>query len=351
MKAVVLVGGQGTRLRPLTETLKKELLPLVDRPILDHTLDRLVGHGVHEVVLSSSYLEETFHAFLEARHGDPRITWITETQPLDTGGAIVNALPALDTDEPFLALNGDILTDLDVTRMLALHRDRRAVATIALAHVEDARPYGLVPLDGNGRVVEFREKPQDLVPGDINAGTYVLEASALAAWDPGASVSIERTIFPSLIEEGRPLFGFVSDAYWRDLGTPQAYLAATFDLLDGRVGGEPSFAAPFVAGDGRIDDGAEVNAHVVVGPGSWIEAGSRVQDSVLHAGVRVGDGARVSNTVAGPGSEIRGAVVLDSVLGQGARVLEGAELVGARVEPGASVPPVAGSGPHRPDSM
>ena len=338
MKAVVLVGGQGTRLRPLTENVKKELLPLVDRPILDHTLDRLVRHGIHEVVLSSSYLEETFHAFLEARHGNPTITWITETEPLDTGGAIVNALPALDTDEPFVALNGDILTDLDVTRMLARHREREAAATIALTHVEDARAFGLVPLDGDGRVTEFREKPEDLVPGDINAGTYVLEPSALEAWDRGVSVSIERTIFPALIADGRPVFGFLSDAYWRDLGTPQAYLQATFDLLDGRVQGEPAFEAPFVADRGRIADGAEANRHVVVGPGSAIESGSVVEDSVLHAGVLVTGGARVSGSVVGSGSQIRGARVEGSVLGERVTVAPGAELVDARVEPGSTIP-------------
>jgi len=337
VKAVVLVGGQGTRLRPLTETVKKELLPLVDRPILDHTLDRLVRHGVHEVVLSSSYLEETFHAFLEARHGEPRITWITETEPLDTGGAIVNALPALDTDGPFLALNGDILTDLDVTRMLALHRDRKAAATIALAHVEDARAYGLVPLDGDGRVLEFREKPADLVPGDINAGTYVLEPSSLQAWRPGVRVSIERIVFPSLIEEGRPLYGFLSDAYWRDLGTPQAYLQATYDLLDGLVDGEPAFGAPFVASGARVEDDADVDRHVVVGPGSSIEGGSAVGGSVLLAGVRVAGGASVTGSVVGAGSEILGARVSGSVLGERVRVLPGAQLVDARIEPDSTV--------------
>lgn len=337
MKAVVLVGGQGTRLRPLTETVKKELLPLVDRPILDHTLDRLVRHGVHEVVLSSSYLEESFRAFLDARHGDPRVSWITETEPLDTGGAIVNALQALDTDEPFLALNGDILTDLDVTRMLAFHRERKATATIALTHVEDARAFGLVPLDGDGRVVEFREKPADLVPGDINAGTYVLEPSALRAWERGVSVSIERAIFPTLIEDGHPLFGFLSDAYWRDLGTPQAYLQATFDLLDGLVAGEPAFEAPFVADGGRIDAGAEVDRHVVVGPGTSIEAGSSVTGSVLHELVRVANGATVSGCVVGRGSEILGARVSGSILGERVRVLPGVELVDARVDPGTTV--------------
>ena len=337
MKAVVLVGGEGTRLRPITETLPKPLVPLMDRPSLDHVLDHLARHGVHEVVLSSSYLEQTFHAFIQARHGDPRITWITETEPLDTGGAIVNALAALDTDEPFLALNGDILTDLDLARMVARHRDREATATIALTHVEDARPYGLVPTDGDGRVLEFREKPAEPVPGDINAGTYVLEPAALEAWEPGVKVSIERTVFPSLIADGRPVVGFLSDAYWMDLGTPRAYLQAHYDLLDGKVEGEPAFDAPFVVDGGRIDRDAEVDRHVVVGPGSTIEGGSRVSGSVLHGDVRVAEGALVSGSVVGSGSEIVGARVSDSVLGERVRVLRGAELVDARVEPGTTV--------------
>ena len=169
MKAVVLVGGEGTRMRPLTETMPKPLLPLLDRRSLDHVLDHLARHGVHEVVLSSPYLEETFHPFIEGRHGDPVITWITETSALGTGGAIVNALDRLGA-APFFALNGDILTDLDLTSMLAFHRDREAAVTIALHHVEDARAFGLVATEADGRVREFREKPQDLIPGDINAG-------------------------------------------------------------------------------------------------------------------------------------------------------------------------------------
>src|SRR5438309_2237760 len=143
MKAVVLVGGEGTRLRPLTETIPKPLLPLFDRPLLHQVLDHLAAHGVHEVVLSSPYLERTFEAFLAERRGDPRVTWITESEPLGTAGAIVNALEHVG-DEAFLVLNGDVLTDLDLTALVAFHRERRATGTIALARVGDARPYGLV---------------------------------------------------------------------------------------------------------------------------------------------------------------------------------------------------------------
>jgi NDP-sugar pyrophosphorylase family protein len=142
VKAVVLVGGEGTRMRPLTETTPKPLLPLMDRPSLSHVLDHLARHGVHQVVLSSPYLEKTFHPFIESRLGDPKISWITEEQPLGTGGAVLNALGALDADEPLFALNGDILTDLDLTAMLAFHHERGASVTIALHHVDDARPFG-----------------------------------------------------------------------------------------------------------------------------------------------------------------------------------------------------------------
>ena len=339
MRAVVLVGGEGTRLRPITETMKKELMPLMDRPSLDHVLDHLARHGVHEVVLSSSYLESTFHAFIEARYGDPEITWITETDPLGTGGAIVNALAHLGDDEPFFALNGDILTDLDLTAMLAFHRDRGAAATIALTHVEDARPFGLVPTEPDGRVIEFREKPEELVPGDINAGTYVLEPSALGAWSVGENVSIERQIFPGLIAEGRPLYGFLSEAYWLDLGTPEKYLQAHFDILEGRVEGEPPYAAPHVAGTATVDLRAHLGRWVVVGEGAEVGPDAQVDDSVLHPGAVVEAGARVVGSILGPRSRVgAGATVTGSALAEGSSVSAGATLTDARISAGQTAP-------------
>ncbi len=334
MKAVVLVGGEGTRLRPLTETVPKPLLPLMDRPSLDHVLDHLARHGVHEVVLSSSYLESTFHAFLEARHGDPRIVWITESEPLGTGGAIVNALEHVG-DEPFLGLNGDILTDLDLTAMVAMHRDRGAVATIALTHVEDARPYGLVPTEPDGRVRAFLEKPAEEVPGDINAGTYVLDPAALRGWPAGRSVSIERDVFPALIERGRPVYGFGSEAYWLDVGTPTTYLQAHFDLLEGEVGGHPSYPAPFVADGATVDLRAHLGRWVVVGPGASIEAEARVDDAVLHAGAAVEAGAGVVGSILGPRARVgAGATVSGSALAEAAEVAPGVVAEGASVSAG-----------------
>jgi mannose-1-phosphate guanylyltransferase len=349
VKAVVLVGGEGTRLRPITETIPKPLVPLVNRESLHHVLDHLARHDVHEVVLSSSYLEAPFHEFIERRHGDPAITWITEATPLGTGGAIVHALGILRGDEPFFALNGDILTDLDLTAMLALHRERAAAATIALTRVADARPYGLVPTEGDGRVIEFREKPAEPVPGEINAGTYLLEPSALAGWEPGRAVSIEREIFPELIAAGAPVYGFVSDAYWIDLGTPEQYLRAHADILDGRVGFEPEYPAPLVADGADVDPLARLGRHVVVGPGAVVRAGARVDESVLLERALVAERAAVSGSILGPGSSVGAdARVHECVLGEGASVPEGVTLEGGRVRAGRVASADESHGPAQP---
>jgi mannose-1-phosphate guanylyltransferase len=331
MKAVVLVGGEGTRLRPLTETIPKPLVPLVDRPFLDHVLDHLARYGVEEALLSSPYLEQLFDSFRARRNAGPRVTWITEPAPLGTGGAVTNAARSLQ--ESFLVLNGDILTDLDLSVLLAHHRETGAAATITLSRVEDARPYGLVSVGPEGRVREFREKPGRLVAGLVNAGTYVLEPEALQGVRTDRATSIEREVFPALIGSGVSVRGFVSDAYWKDVGTPEKYLEATFDALEGRVGGL-SYPAPY------IDPGAEVSLRshlgrwVVAGPGARIEAEAEVEDSVLLAGAVVGERAKVRESILGPGARIGSdAIVQGAVLGEGAAIAPGASSEGARVGP------------------
>lgn len=334
MKAVVLVGGEGTRLRPLTETVPKPLLPLVDRAILDHVLDHLVRHGVREVIMSSPYLEAAFEPFIEARDGVPAITWVTEREPLGTGGAIVSVLDHLG-DRPFFALNGDILTDLDLSAMLASHRERSAVVTIGLHRVEDARAFGLVETDPDGRIAAFREKPPDAVPGDINAGTYVLEASALRAWPAGTYHWIEGEIFPSLIDGGARVFGYDTDAYWLDLGTPEQYLRANVDLLAGRVRGS-SYDAPWIGPGATVDPGARIERSVVIGAEARVGPGATVETAVLSPGTVVEADARVVGSILGPRATVgRGATLRDSVLGEGARVPPGSTLHGARLGPGA----------------
>jgi mannose-1-phosphate guanylyltransferase len=337
MKAVVLVGGEGTRMRPLTETTPKPLLPVMDRPSLAHVLDHLARHGVTEAVLSSPYLERTFHPFIESRHGDPSITWITERQPLGTGGAVTNALGVLHAEEPFFALNGDIVTDLNLTAMLAFHRETGASATIALHHVDDARAFGLIVSDANGRVREFREKPETPMPGEVNAGTYVLDPAALTAWQPGTPVSIEREVFPGIIDSGRRVFGYASDAYWLDLGTPQSYLQVHFDMLEGAVH-DVRYPAPWIAEGAEVDLRAHVGRWVAVGAGAAIGHDAQVDDSVLHAGAVIGAGARVVGSVIGANARVgAGATLTGCVLGQGSSVADDVVLVDARVPSGADV--------------
>ena len=336
MRAVVLVGGEGTRLRPLTETIPKPLLPLMDRPSLDHVLDHLARHGVHEVVLSSPYLEETFEPFIDDRHGDPSITWITERSPLGTGGAIVNALDALGPDQAFFALNGDILTDLDLSAMRAFHQERGAAITIALHRVEDSRAFGVVATQDDGRVLEFREKPEEAMPGDINAGTYLLDPSVLTGWTKGEQISIERDIFPAVIAAGHPVFGFGAHAYWLDLGTPAQYLQAHFDLFEGKVGGV-TYPAPWVEPSADVDLRAHVGRWVAIGDDVVVEREAQIDDSVLHAGATVGVGARIVASVIGRGARVGAeATLMGCVLGEGSIVPEGFALDGARVPAGAT---------------
>jgi mannose-1-phosphate guanylyltransferase len=329
VKAVVLVGGEGTRLRPLTETIPKPLIPLVDRPFLDHVLDHLAAHGVDEALLSSPYREDAFRLLLDRRRADPKVTWIPEPVPLGTGGAVANASRGLD--QSFFVLNGDILTDLDLTALLAHHRDRRATATITLSRVEDARPYGLVTIDQDQRVVEFREKPADPGPGLVNAGTYVLEPSAVAEVPTDRAVSIEREVFPGLIASGRPVSGFVSVAYWMDMGTREKYLRATFDALEGRVSGLV-YAAPYVSASSEVSLRSHLGRWVVIGPGVRIAERAEVEDAVLLAGAVVEEGARVRHSILGPKARVgAGATVIDAVVAEGAVVPAGTTSEGGRV--------------------
>lgn len=333
MKAVVLVGGEGTRLRPLTEAVPKPLIPFMNRPFLDQVLDHLAAHGVSEAILSSPYLEEGFRGFLESRRGeDPAVTWITEKVPLGTSGAVAGALDHLD--DTFLVLNGDILTDLDLTALIDFHRRREALGTIALTRVEDARPFGLVETEDDVRIVAFREKPAELVPGTVNAGTYVLEPRALAQVPRGVMVSIEKETFPRLIARGDPLFAFVSDCYWRDLGTPEAYLQAHFDALDGKVGGP--HPRPLLGERSSVASDAVIGELAVIGDGSAVGSGAKVDRSVLHENASVGEGAVVEGSVLGAGAHVgAGASVRrESLLAAGAGVAPGTRVDGARIRPG-----------------
>ena len=326
MKAIVLAGGEGTRLRPLTWTTPKPLLPIVNRPFLEHQLSWLAGHGVTEVVLSLGYRSD---AFAGRVFSDLPLQVAAEPEPLGTAGAIRFAADAAGVTDRFLVCNGDVLTDLDVTALVRFHRERAAEATIALTRVEDPSAFGVVPTDDEGRVLRFVEKPP---PGEaptdwINAGTYVLEPSVLADIPAGRAVSIERETFPGLLARNGKLYALPSSAYWLDIGTPAKYLEANADRLE-RLGGASLLGPGAVVAPGAAVEGS------VLGAGAVVEAGAKVLRSVLFDGARVGAGAEVADSVLGSGATVEAGAAVSGVtiVGPGAVVAPGERLAGARVE-------------------
>jgi mannose-1-phosphate guanylyltransferase len=301
MKAVVLVGGFGTRLRPLTLSAPKQMLPIGGVTMLERVVAKLGSFGVDEVVLSLGYQPDAFRAeFPDQTCAGVRLVYAVEPEPLDTAGAIRFAAEAAGVRERMLAVNGDVLTDLDIGELWECHERYGADATIALTPVDDPSRYGVVPIDRDGRVEAFIEKPDPgTAPSNwINAGTYVLEPSVLERIPPDRRVSIERETFPSLVEEGR-LYAVQSDAYWIDAGTPEAYLQAHLDLLDG-VSGEFELA---IDPSARIDPDAKVSRSVI-GPGSVLAAGVEVSDSVVMAGVRIDAGSTIRRGLVGARASI-----------------------------------------------
>ena len=322
MQALVLVGGQGTRLRPLTETLPKPAIPLVDRPFLAYMIDWLGRHGVDEVVLACGFLPDRLREVLGDGEPDgPRLTYAEEPEPRGTAGAIKFAERHLH--DRFLALNGDVLTDLDLTALMRHHEQAGALATLGLYPVDDPTAYGLVRHQPGGEITEFLEKPDpaEIDTDEVNAGTYVLKRKVLAEIEPDANVSMERDVFPRLV--GRGLHGLRLDGYWMDIGTPERYLQASWDILEGRVETDVRPTAPgvFVHPEAEIDPDASVGPRAVVGAGCRIAAGATVEGSVLLSGCEVGESASVRGSILAERVEVSAqATVEETVLGRGERV-------------------------------
>jgi mannose-1-phosphate guanylyltransferase len=330
MRAVVLVGGFGTRLRPLTLTTPKPLLPVGHRPILEHVLANLARGGVTEAVLSLGFKPDVFlEAYPDGQCAGVTLRYAVESEPLDTAGAIRFAAVTAGFDgERLVAVNGDVLTDLDIAALVAFHHDRKAEATLHLTTVDDPSAYGVVPTDPDGRVREFVEKPprHSAPTNKINAGSYVLEPSVITRIPDARRVSIERETFPALAAEG-VLFAMATDDYWLDTGRPDQYLAANLDLLAGvrRLGPVPAI------GDGAVVDGADVMTSMV-GRGSRVDAGAVVRRSVLLPGSTVEAGATVTESILGRDVVVgAGATLRDAVIGDGQRITAAAVLDGVRV--------------------
>ncbi len=334
MQAVILVGGEGTRLRPLTSTVPKPVVPLVDRPFVVHLLEWLRGHGVHDVIVSCGFLATSVRNVLgDGSNLGIDLRFVEEPEPLGTAGALKFAEAFLD--ERFLMINGDVLTDIDLTEQMAQHERTGATATLSLVPVADPSAYGLVRVRDDHTVEEFVEKPPaDLIDTNlISAGAYVLERSILDLIPSGQNSSIEREVWPVLVDDG--LFGFSSDAYWLDIGTPERYLQATFDILEGNVKtgvGEllgDSFLSvdPTAQIDGRVIPPAVVERSAHVAEGAHV--GSLV---VLADGVSVGEGSTVERSVVLQGTEIgAGCVLRDCVVAAGGRIGDNTQVLGGAV--------------------
>ncbi|MEX1141792.1 MAG: NDP-sugar synthase [Thermoleophilaceae bacterium] len=331
MQALVLAGGQGTRLRPLTYTTPKPVMPLAGRPFLTFMLDWLRGHGVDEAILSCGFMSEGVRSVLGDVYAGMRLRYVVEDEPLGTAGPVRLALDEGLLDERLLVLNGDVLTDIDLGAEIAAHERSGARCTLALVAVDDTSSYGVVPTDDEGRVEAFLEKTDGEVPTDrINAGAYVVAREVVESLVPaGGPVSFERDVFPRLVGDG--LHGWHADGYWIDIGTPERYLEATYDLLAGAVASQlpPRDETGSLIGAGCLTSGAHIGPQSVLGDHCAVGSDSAVERSVLHDRVIVGADCR-----------LRGAVLAERVrVGDDARIEPGAIVgAGARVESGARVP-------------
>jgi mannose-1-phosphate guanylyltransferase len=348
MEAIVLVGGQGSRLRPLTLTTPKPMLPAAGVPFLTHQLARARAAGVDHVVLATSYRPEVFtEHFGDGSSLGLRIDYCTEAEPLGTGGGIRNVSGRLDSapDEPIVILNGDILSGHDIAAQVAAHRAASAAVTLHLVRVDDPRAFGSVPTDADGRVAAFVEKSPTPVSDQVNAGCYVFRRSVIDAIPAGRVVSVERETFPQLLADGAVVLGRVDDAYWLDVGTPAAYVQGSADLVRGAIS-SPVVDSPadrMVTAGADVADSATVSDGAFVDSGAVVGAGATVAGSVVMAGAHIGAGATVTRSVVGRDAVVGDDCVLDGVvIGDGARLGARNELRdGARLWPGVVLGDVA----------
>lgn len=310
MKAVILIGGLGTRLRPLTLHTPKPLLPILNRPFLAYQFDLLRRHGIHEVILCTAYRSDAFRrTFADGRRWGIHITYVEEKKPLGTGGAIKNAEPFLNGRT--LILNGDVLLTLDVTRMTRFHQSHGAAVTIALTPVPDPTPFGLLVTGREGRVKQYIEKPtpREIVGNTINAGAYLFEPEVLAYLPEGIPYSVETGLFPRLLRMGTRVFGYVTKGYWMDIGTTQKYLQAHRDLLDGRLQKKPLGRrirrSVWAEGGTRLPSSVKIRGKAVLGPGTRIGSGVELRGAVtLGRGCRIGSGAILSDCILLDGCQV-----------------------------------------------
>jgi mannose-1-phosphate guanylyltransferase len=340
LQAVILAGGSGTRLRPLTSRVAKPVVTLVDRPFIVYMLDWLRRHGVSDVILCCGFGADGVRAVLGdgARHG-VRLRYVAESEPLGTGGPLLLARDLLD--ERFIVCNGDILTDIDLSAQLAAHERSGAVATLALVAVADASAYGMVRCAPDGAVLEFVEKPTEAQAHAeqgaalISAGAYVLQRSVLELIAPGRQVSVEREVWPALIGAG--LYGHRAEGYWLDIGTPERYLQGSFDIVAGALEVDGRDGVGAIGAHCEIAADARIGREVVLGEGVQVGSGASIERSVVLAGARIGAGAVLRDVIVGERAKIGRNVELEEgvVVGEDAQIASGRQIAaGTRVGAG-----------------
>lgn len=358
MKAVILIGGEGTRLRPLTYDIPKPMVPIVNKPFMEHMLDLLKKHGIEEVIFSSGYKVEAFmeHFFNGEKLG-LKLDYVVEDSPLGTAGAVKNVEKFIDGT--FLVFNGDILTDADLTSLIKYHREKKGIATLTLTPVDNPTIYGVIETDMNNRIQKFIEKPSwDKVTSNyINAGIYVLEPVIFKEMEPDKNYSFERQIYPALLERGELLFAYKTDAYWLDIGSPEKYMKANQDALLGNIkletrlkkdgrgillgqgssfGSTASLEPPLAIGENCvIGAGAQIGKLSVIGNDCKIESGAVVKSSVIWDKTTIGKSARLENCIIGRNCLIGEEAVIESgaIIASSTEIKSG-EVIGADVKVG-----------------
>lgn len=362
MKAIILVGGEGLRLRPLTCNLPKPMVPVVNKPFLEHMIENIKRHHINEIILAICYLPNRIQSYFgDGSDFGVKLSYAVEQTPLGTGGAVKNAEKFLD--DTFLVFNGDIFTDLDLTEMIRFHKAHKARATIALTPVEDPTAYGVVEIDSQNRVRGFTEKPspERVTSNLINAGTYVLEPEVTELIPPGIYCMLERGLFPDLVKRNIPFYGYRSHAYWIDTGKPADYLKLHHDILMGkafsRMPGKPiaddiwleegcnidssvKLVGPLVIGRGCIiEQDVKISGPSVLGSECYIGQGSTIDEAVLWQNVKLGKNVTIRNSVVGNNSSIgdntwvtEGSIISnDVVIGKGNKLERGIKVWAGKV--------------------
>ena len=348
LEAILLVGGQGTRLRPLTISTPKPMLPVAGFACTEHQIALARAAGVERIVLGTSYRAEVFENYFG--HGENfgvELVYAVEDEPLGTGGAIRNAATHLtcDPNDPVVVFNGDVLTGLDIAGLVQKWCDADADVALYLTRVEDPRAYGLVPTDATGRVLEFLEKPttpEEIVTDQINAGCYIFKRSVIDSIPSDRPVSVERETFPELLAADRMVIGVVDEGYWLDLGTPLAFAKGSADLVRG-IAPSPLLVGrtgeALIETTAKVDASASITGGTYVGPNAVVGAGAVITGSVIFADVEVGSGTLITNSIVSTAAQIGSdCEVVDTVIAESAQIASGKKLKpGTLVFPGDKV--------------